>query len=158
MCMLLLCGLAWGAEDFNVASCLQLNTVEHAAKEEYEKATMNMADDIRDVKKRIRKNQACAKKTRFTTLMTSAKKARVAEAHHVAAPRMSALKVKEKKPASTWTPHTWGEQADGYKATKRAFSGFNKEESKKKASFFSQAFFHWYHLQTGPEQEIFQCL
>ena len=56
MCMLLLCGLARGAEDFNVASCLQLNTVEHAAKEEYEKATMNMADDIRDVKKRIRKN------------------------------------------------------------------------------------------------------
>ena len=49
--MLLLCGLAWGAEDFNVASCLQLNTVEHAAKEEYEKATMNMADDIREVKK-----------------------------------------------------------------------------------------------------------
>ena len=51
MFMLLLCGLAWAAEDFNTALCLQLNTVEHAAKEEYEKATMNMADDIREVKK-----------------------------------------------------------------------------------------------------------
>ena len=51
--MLFLRGLALAAEDFNTASCLQLNTVDHAEKEEYEKATMNMADDIREVKKKI---------------------------------------------------------------------------------------------------------
>ena len=56
MCMLLLCGLARTAEDFNTASCLQLGTVDHVAKNEYERATMNMADGIKEVKKMIRKN------------------------------------------------------------------------------------------------------
>ena len=49
MFMLLLCGLARAAEDFNTATCLQLDTVQHAPKEDYEKATMNMADDIKEV-------------------------------------------------------------------------------------------------------------
>ena len=62
----------------------------------------------------------------------------LATATHVVAQKMSALKAKEKKPASAWTPFAWVEQADGYKATKRAFSGFNKEEHKKGGSLVTK--------------------
>ena len=55
---LLLCGLARAAEDFNTASCRQLASVDYVNKNNYEKSTMNMADDIKEVKKMIRKNTA----------------------------------------------------------------------------------------------------
>ena len=103
-----------------------------------------MADDNKEVKKTIRKMTACATTTRFITLLRSTKKVRMAAAPqlatatHVAAPKMNATKDKEKKPASAWTPFAWVEQADGYKATKRAFSGFNKEEHKKGGSLVTK--------------------
>ena len=90
------------------------------------------------LKKLIRNNQACATKTKFTTSLTAAKKVRVSEVPYEAVPRVSSLKVKEKKYQIAWSPPTWGEQADGYKATTRAFSGFSKEESKKKGSFLTK--------------------
>ena len=48
---LLLCGMAQAVEDLNTALCLQLGSVEHVALVDYEKATMNMADDIKEMKK-----------------------------------------------------------------------------------------------------------
>ena len=52
--------------------------VKHVSKVDYEKATMNMAKDIKEVKNMIRKNTGCATTTRFSTLLPSAKKVRIA--------------------------------------------------------------------------------
>ena len=77
MIELLLFGMARAADSFNTASCLQLGSVENIALTDYEKAIMNMVDDIKETKKTIRKNTACTTKTKFITLMPSAKKVRI---------------------------------------------------------------------------------
>ena len=80
----------------------------------------------------IRRNMACTTTTKFITLLNSAKKVRIlappqlAAATHVVAPKTNATKAKEKKTGSVLTPPTWGEQADGYKATRRNLTSFNK--------------------------------
>ena len=145
---LLLCGLARAAEDFNKASCLQLALIQHVDKNDYEKVTMNMADDIKEVKKMIRKNTACTTRTKFSTVASSTKMVRIKpnlQLKDLAHVKVGAKSAKDRKPAGAWTPPAWAKQADGYNATRRNLPSIDEGESKKKGSLPS--IFFWQGLR-----------
>ena len=79
-----LCNMAAAAEGFNTVSCLLLGSADNLEEKDYEKATMNIAEDILEIKKMIRKNTACVVGVKFKTLASASleKKRRLTLLHH----------------------------------------------------------------------------
>ena len=149
MTELLCCGMARAAEDFNTASCLQIGSVENVDLTDYEKATMNMSDYIKDLNKTIRNKTPCTTKTIFFTSDSSIKKVHIANPQAVTVTPSTgggpqAIPKKEHRQSATtsaWTEPAWVEQADGYKAEKRKVPEFNKEKSKRHGYFLDKPYF-----------------
>ena len=117
--------MAATAEDFDTASCLLVCSANSVEKKDYEKATMNTAEDILEIKKMIRKNTACEVGVKLKTLALASfdKKGRFDLAPPVTIPAPAATPAparsnrrngREMKPANTWNPPAWNEQAEGY--------------------------------------------
>ena len=144
-----LCNMVAAAEGFNTVSCLLLGSADNLEEKDYEKATMNIAEDILEIKKMIRKNTACVVGVKFKTLASasSEKKKRfdpappltiLVSATTPVPDRSNGRNSRERKPANPWNPPAWNEQAEGYKLTRLNLPSFNKEESTKKRRFLTK--------------------